>query len=112
MEYINTNISEIKSELNIYFTEEERDKLFDIFKDIANNGNLSHDELKEKLSNLSFTLQEDRVIEILFEYNLLAYKSKNNELIISYRENELDTYDRDALLITLPKCLYHYYKRL
>lgn len=112
MEYINTNISEIKSELNIYFTEEERDKLFDIFKDIANNGNLSHDKLKEKLSNLSFTLQEDRVIEILFEYNLLAYKSNNNELIISYRENELDTYDRDTLLITLPKCLYHYYKRL
>ena len=111
--YIITNISEIKSELNIYFTEDERDRLFnDIFKDIANNGSLTYDKLKEKLSNLSFSLQEERVIDILLEYNLLTYMSKNNQLIISYRENEMGTYDKDTLSITLPKCLYHYYKRL
>lgn len=110
-EYINTNILEIKSELSIFFNEKEKDILFDkVFQYVANYTNLTYSDLNNYISKLGFVMESEKVIDILFEYNLFTYKDKNSNLIISYRENNVDTYDKNNLFVSLHKCIYHYYK--
>lgn len=111
-EYINTNVLEIKSELSIFFTENEKELLFsNVFNYIANyTYNLTYDNLNKYISKLGFAMESEKVLNVLFEYNLLTFKDRNSNLIISYRENNIDAYNKNDLFVSLHKSIYHYYK--
>lgn len=111
--YINTNILEIKSELSIFFNEEEKDYLFThVFKYVASNNNITYDDMNKYVSEFKFNLDSEKVLDILIEYNLLIYKDISGRLIINYREDNIGIYDKDNLYLCLHKCLYHYYKTI
>lgn len=109
--YIQVNVSEIKSELSLFFSDDEKQLLFSkIFPCIADRNNIRYLDINNLISSLGFNIASEKVLEILFAYNLLMYKNENGNLIINYREDDLGSYNIEKLYICLPKCLYHYYK--
>lgn len=109
--YIQLTTSEIKSELSLYFLEEEKELLFSqIFPFIASNNDIKLVDVINLISSLGFNIESEKVVNILFAYNLLIYKHENGNLIINYREDDLGSYNKEKLYICLHKCLYHYYK--
>ena len=111
--YIQIVITEIKSELSLYFSDEEKELLFSqVFSFIANNNNIKLEDIKELISSFGFDIASEKVVDILLAYNLLIYKQENGNLIINYREDDLGSYNKEKLYICLHKCLYHYYKSI
>lgn len=110
--YIQITTTEIKSELSLYFSEEEKELLFSqVFSFIANNNsNIKLEDIKDLISSFGFDIASEKVIDILLAYNLLIYKQENGNLIINYREDDLGSYNKEKLYICLHKCLYHYYR--
>ncbi len=109
--YIEINISEIKSELSLFFKETDKDKIFrELFPFIANNSRLSYNEVLEKISDIGFSLDCHTVMKFLVGYSLLIYQSQQGELFFNYREDNIEAYDIEDFTISLPKCIYHYYR--
>ena len=110
--YIQITTTEIKSELSLYFSEEEKELLFSqVFSFIANNNsNIKLEDIKDLISSFGFDIASEKVVDILLAYNLLIYKQENGNLIINYREDDLGSYNKEKLYICLHKCLYHYYR--
>lgn len=113
-QYIKLNVTEIKSELSLYFNEDEKDLIFkDVFPYIINYQGVMRQKLIDKIISLDFGIHADKVIDVLLDYSLLIYQYGNGDLLFNYRENnELDRVDIDQLKITLPKCIYHYYRKI
>lgn len=112
--YIRVNITEIKSELNLFFTDDEINKIFtDIFQYIIANPNLKNVELLEKIKALDFNLKPDKVLDLLSKYSLIILIDQQHNLYFNYRENtELAGINNDELNFTLPKCIYHNYRQI
>lgn len=111
--YINTNVTEIKSELSLFFNETEKDKIFrDLFPFIANNSRLDYNQVLEKIENIGFSIDSKIVMKILVSYSLLIYQNRQGELFFSYREENIESNDIEDFTISLPKCIYHYYKSI
>ncbi|MGV3631438.1 MAG: P-loop ATPase, Sll1717 family [Bacteroidota bacterium] len=110
--YIKKNLAEIKSELSLYFNETEKDKIFkNLLPFVRDHNSIKLKAVIEKADELDFESGKN-VVEILFNYSLLIYKNKFGELFFNYREFHIDNLDVDELSVTLPKCLYHYYRPL
>lgn len=109
--YININILEIKSELSLFFNETEKDKIFnELFRFIANRTKSSQEDVIKKIEDLVFNMESKSVLNILMSYSLLIYQNRSGDVFFTYRESNLEAHDIDSFYITLPKCIYHYYK--
>lgn len=109
--YIKTNITEIKSELSLFFNDVEKDKIFkELFPFIANNSRLSYNDVLNKINDIGFSSDSHTVMKILVGYSLLIYQNQQGELFFSYREDNIESYAIEDFTISLPKCIYHYYK--
>jgi hypothetical protein len=110
-EYIEANIVELKSELSLFFSDEEKNSLFNVVFPyiIENNSNANYDSVKNKIESLNFKLESEKVINILLGYSLLVYRNYMGELYFNYREENVNS-RQGELFICLHKCLYHYYK--
>ena len=51
-------------------------------------------------------------MKILVSYSLLIYQNRQGELFFSYREENIESNDIEDFTISLPKCIYHYYKSI
>jgi hypothetical protein len=113
--YIRVNNNEIKSELKLFFTDSEVEKIFQsIFPFIVEKQNLKQIELETKINSLNFTLNSKEIIEILLNYSLIIFTDPSDgSLFFNYRDNSnLDNLEKSELTITLPKCIYHNYKKI
>lgn len=113
--YIGLNIKEIKSELSLFFNEDEKDLLFQkVFYFLFENSNVRYNELEKFINTLNFNKTSGNVIEILLDYSLIIYRdSISGKLFFNYRESpELERIGKGNLFFTLPKCIYHYYKKI
>ena len=109
--YLKTNFDEISSELSLYFNDNDKDKLFEIFRLIAKHGRkYTRQEVEKKLVNLDCKLQSDKIVDLLLDYGLLMFLDDNGKVRISYREQDLSRYASKNLYIALTKSLYYYYK--
>lgn len=110
--YISTNIAEIKSELSLFFNENEKNRIFDIlFRYISQNSGLNVDTVLKKIKEIGFNNNEE-VLNLLIKYSLLIYQNPQRELFFNYRETQIDNMDKKNFTLFLPKCIYHYYKPL
>lgn len=111
--YIKINITEIKSELNLFFNEAEKEKIFrELFPFIANNTRLNYNDVLAKTKEIGFSIDSETVMKILVSYSLLIYQNRQGDLFFSYREDNIESYNIEGLTICLPKCIYHYYRPL
>lgn len=102
IQYISKSIKEIKSELNLFFSEEEKNIIFNkLFIYIIDNQPVNKVKLLDKIEEIGFSMTSIEVFEILISYSLIIYQNKSSNLIFNYRENnELDKYDTDELNVT------------
>jgi len=112
--YIAKNIYEIKSELSLIFSEKEKEKLFNtLFPYIIEYPTKSFNQVLEKINALGFNSDSNMVMNSLISYSFLIPQSLQGELYFNYRENGLlDKNSKEDLNITLPKCIYHYYRKI
>lgn len=110
--YIDRNINEIKSELSLYFSEKEKDNLFNnFFRYISDYPIKTYNQVIEKIGTLGYSLQPEVAVDILISYSFLVPSNSNGDLFFNYRESvELNKMKKDELYINLPKSIYHYYK--
>lgn len=111
-DYIRKNLNEVKSELSLFFNEKEKEKIFKtLLPFIKDNNGVKLKHILEEVEKLKFEAGKD-VVEILFNYSLILYRHKSGDLFFNYREFDIENIDIEELSITLPKCIYHYYKPL
>lgn len=112
--YIARNINEIKSELNLFFNEDDKEKLFvTLFKYMSDYPAKSYNQVLTKINGLNFKLKSETIIEILISYSFFVPSNSNGDLYFNYRENiELDKMKKEELLINLHKNIYHFYKQI
>ncbi|MBQ2395784.1 MAG: hypothetical protein II304_01910 [Bacteroidales bacterium] len=109
--YLQTNFNEISSELNLYFNDNDKGKIFEIFKLIAQSDKkYTREEVENKLVNLDCKLQSKKIVDLLLDYGLLMFLDDNGNVRISYREADLERYSSKDQNIALTKSLYYYYK--
>jgi hypothetical protein len=110
--YIERNINEIKSELSLYFNEQEKRKLFNtLFKYISEYPSKTYRQVVDKVETLEFALQPELTVDILISYSFLVPSNASGDLFFNYRESiELNKMKKEELFINLPKSIYHYYK--
>lgn len=108
--YIHINILEIKSELSLFFNESEKNRLFSMLFPFVANSPKSHNEVLEKIEEIEFSIDSKQVMKILTNYSLLIYQNRQGGLFFNYREDNIDSYNIEDLIISLPKCIYHYYR--
>lgn len=113
--YIDVNIDEIKSELKLFFNDEEIEKLFyDLFSSIANSySDISVTEFKQKIELLNLSLETELVFDLLSKYYLLSFKNDKGSVFFLYRlKAAVDKLDLERTYVSLPKCLYHYFRKI
>lgn len=110
--YIERNINEIKSELSLYFNEQEKSKLFNtLFKFISDYPIKSYNQVLEKIRTMGLSMEPDLILNILISYSFIVPSNSNGDLFFNYRESvELNKMKREELFLNLPKSIYHYYK--
>jgi hypothetical protein len=111
-DYIKANVTEIQSELSLYFNAEEKDVLFNkLFHYVAYTNNAKYEDVLYKIEEFFVEKDSEGIFRILYNYSLLILKSQTGELYFNYRDNTIKG-NIDEYIIVLPKCLYHYYKPL
>lgn len=112
--YIERNINEIKSELSLYFNEQEKSKLFNtLFRYISDYPIKSYNQVLDKIKTLGFSMEPDLILDILISYSFLVPSNANGDLFFNYRESvDLNKMKKEELFINLPKSIYHYYKQI
>ncbi len=111
--YIRINNNEIKSELKLYFSDEEIEVLYTIIFPFVLEKNPSSSELVNKIDSSGFSIEASKVFDILVDYSLIGYVDKSETLYFNFRDNSyLNNIDRSTLKLTLPKILYHNYRKI
>jgi len=111
--YITTNITEIKSELNLFFSNSEINKIFNIlFPFIIQNTHLKTKELLDKIISIEFDIDAEGVLNLLRKYSLIIVKDSKDNIYFNYRENTDLDINKSELYYTLPKCIYHNYRTI
>lgn len=112
-EFVSVNIKEIKSELSLFFSEQEKIYIFDrLLPYVVSCQNIKQFDLLEKIGEFQFSMDKERVFEILYNYSFFVYRGNDGSLHYNYRENsELDRLDCSTLNIGLAKCIYEYYAK-
>jgi hypothetical protein len=110
--YIKVNVSELKSELSLFFSQDDIALLFDeLFPFIIGNQNLTESGLNQKIDSLDFSLKSTEITELLSKYSLIILMDTNGILYFQYRDDiSLENVDKSTLHYTLPKCIYHNYR--
>lgn len=112
--YIELNINEIKSELKLVFNDEDLRKIFgELFPFIINSSNCKRENVLEFLESMKLSLDYKTAFEILSNYSLLIYIDSSGTLYFNYREDmSIGSVNKTELFITLPKCVYHLYRKI
>ncbi|MEQ8927506.1 MAG: hypothetical protein RLO81_16940 [Fulvivirga sp.] len=112
--FVDINITEIKSELKLFFSDTEISKIFnELFPYIIQKQNVKPKDVQDKIEQLSFELNRNKVFDILINYSLIIYMDSSGTLYFNYRDNTtLGNVNKSELYMSLPKCIYHYYKRI
>lgn len=111
--YITVNIREIKSELSLFFNEDEKEIIFTkIFPYLIKEQYVTYEKLIDFMKQLPFKENIERVVSLLIEYSLIVYKNSQGDLFFNYRENSSLENKGQRMYLTLPKCIYHYYNRM
>lgn len=110
--YIRVNISELKSELSLFFSDDDIVLLFDkLFPFIIGHQGLTETQLNHKIESLNFSIKSSEIIDLLSKYSLIILKDLSGNLYFQYRDDtSLENVDKSQLQYTLPKCIYHNYK--
>lgn len=109
--YTKENVEEIKSELEIHYSQEQITEIFKVLKALSylqNNG-FDSTEILAKLKGRG--LDED-ILKILIDYYLiLPFDSRTGKYYIGYRDSKLSDYDIDEenIKYKLHKCIYAYF---
>lgn len=111
--FISANVLEIKSELSLYFSDSEKEKIFSkVLQYLADNQGVTYQQLLNKVTLLNFSISPESVIDILLSYSLIVFRDKDDGLYFNYRETpEIAKVDMDKYSLTLPKCIYHHFRR-
>lgn len=112
--YISVNITEIKSELNLFFTEKDINKLFQIiFPYVIREQDVSKQKVLELIDANDFVLESNKVFDILIKYSLILFVDNKGLIYFNYRDNSnIGNINAVDLHLTLPKCIYYNYKQL
>ena len=111
--YITQNIKEIKSELSLFFDEEDKKKVFEnIFPYLIKTAYVTSEMMQDYISKLTWTIDSKNVLSLLLDYSLIIYKNSDDELFFNYRQNPTLEQRGQRMYLTLPKLIYHYYNRL
>lgn len=112
--FIDINVTEIKSELKLFFSDEEVYTIFnDLFPHIISTPNIKEEDVLEKIETLNLPTASSKVFDILINYSLIIYMDTAGTLYFNYRDNNtLGNVNKSDLFISLPKCIYHYYRRI
>lgn len=112
--YIELNINEIKSELKLFFSDEELRRIFgELFPFIISSANCKSENVLEFLESMDLSMGNLIAFEILTNYSLLIYLDVSGTLYFNYREDmSVGNVNKSDLFITLPKCVYHYYRKI
>lgn len=110
--YIDLTVNEIKSELSLYFNENEKNVLFnDVFPYILDY-EISLPRLEEILrNNFEFTKDAKDTVNILLEYALIGLMDDRGRYYFNFRERTIpEGADINRYRVILPKCIFNYYR--
>lgn len=112
--YIEVNIIEIKSELKLFFSDDELRKIFnDLFPKIITTTNCKSENVLIYLDSLGLSIDSQSAFEILTNYSLIIFMDTSGTLYFNYRDDiYIGNVNKTDFYITLPKCVYHYYRKL
>lgn len=104
--YLEWNITEIKDELSNLYTENEIERIFNVFNRMAiPNSKITYQNVCDLFKEEDL---DENVIEKMLEYNFIIPKDENNYQYFSYRERPRINKNNDYYY-SLPKCIYAYY---
>lgn len=112
--YIERTINEIKSELSLYFDDNEKIFLFnDVFPHIVNYS-MTLPELEDYLQDKGFGKDTKDTVNVLLEYALIGLKEeRSGYLFFNFREQTIpEGADMKRYYVVLPKWLFNHYKDL
>ena len=112
--FIAININEIKSELKLFFKDNEITIIFNkLFPFIIDKQMVSLNDLLKEIDNYDFNIGSERVIDLLNSYSLIILRDKRGNLYFNHRANgDLENIDENELEYTLPKYIYHNYRNI
>lgn len=111
--YITQNIREIKSELSLFFNEDDKENIFQkVFPYLIKHQYVTLEKMEAFVSGLTWVIDPGKVLALLLDYSLIVFKNADDELFFSYRENPTMEQRGQRMYLTLPKLIYHYYNRL
>jgi len=112
--YIERTINEIKSELSLYFDDNEKSFLFnEVFPYIVNYS-MTLPELEEYLQDKGYSKDTKDTVNILLDYSLIGLmEERSGYLFFNFREQTIpEGADMERYNVVLPKCLLYHYKDL
>lgn len=109
--YSINNVSEIKSELAIHYTQDQIKEIFNILRSMSysqNNG-LGKTELLKRLEDKNFDIETFRTL--IDYYLIIPFDSNTGKYYIGYRYSDPSDYDinKDNISYKLHKCIYAYF---
>lgn len=110
--YVEMTINEIKSELKLFFNEDDKCLLFnDVFPHIINE-NLTKQELVEYIELKDFSMGALKIVDILLEYALVGFlEGYSRRYYFNFREHSIpEGTDVNKYIVIVPKCILYYYK--
>lgn len=112
--YIEVNIVEIKSEMKLFFNDNDIRIIFnDLFPKIISTPNCKSENVLEHLESLNLSLDSKLAFEILTNYSLIIFIDTSGTLYFNYRDDISSVnINKSELFVSLPKCIYHYYRKL
>lgn len=110
--YIELMITEIKSELNLFFEDKEKNLLFnDIFPYIKNN-DITYEQLVSYISQFDVSRSPEEFVGILLDYALIGFR-EGRKCYYNYREHSIpEGKDINIYSIIIPKCILYYYNEI
>lgn len=110
-QYARDNISEIKSELAIHYSQEQIQNIFKTLKSLSysqNNG-FGKADIQTKLEE--YELDEATFMMLIDYYLIIPFDATTNKYYIGYRNSDPSDYDidQDSIKYRLHKCIYAFF---
>lgn len=108
--YVDSAVSEIKSELLIYLTQEEVSKLFIKFEALSRSYNVTKEVLLQTLTGITERITPMELVKILLDYSLLILIDNRDKVHIFYREGD-QLSNLETMRVNTHKVLYCYFNK-
>jgi hypothetical protein len=108
--YVDNAVNEIKSELLIYFTQEEVSKLFTKFEALSRMYKVTKDVLLQTLSEVTDRITPMELVKILLDYSLLILIDNREKVHIFYREGDQIS-NLETMRVNTHKVLYCFFNK-